>query len=129
MDENANTILITVMIEKEGSRIIEFPVEGIQVNNLKDKYELTFESDEVIELKFIGEQTTLDQLDITNAVSIDLQDCKSTGEYEVLVSIEVPDGVELEKQPTIKVKLTEKEDETDQKADKKSDSTQEKSEK
>lgn len=46
MDENANTILITVMIEKEGSRIIEFPVEGIQVNNLKDKYELTFESDE-----------------------------------------------------------------------------------
>lgn len=109
--------------------IIEFPVEGIQVNNLKDKYELTFESDEVIELKFIGEQTTLDQLDITNAVSIDLQDCKSTGEYEVPVSIEVPDGVELEKQPTIKVKLTEKEDETDQKADKKSDSTQEKSEK
>ena len=82
-----------------------------------------------IELKFIGEQTTLDQLDITNAVSIDLQDCKSTGEYEVPVSIEVPDGVELEKQPTIKVKLTEKEDETDQKADKKSDSTQEKSEK
>ena len=81
MDENANTILITVMIEKEGSRIIEFPVEGIQVNNLKDKYELTFESDEVIELKFIGEQTTLDQLDITNAVSIDLQDCKSTGKY------------------------------------------------
>ena len=129
VDENANTILITVMIEKEGSRIIEFPVEGIQVNNLKDKYELTFESDEVIELKFIGEQTTLDQLDITNAVSIDLQDCKSTGEYEVPVSIEVPDGVELEKQPTIKVKLTEKEDETDQKADKKSDSTQEKSEK
>ena len=116
VDENANTILITVMIEKEGSRII-------------DKYELTFESDEVIELKFIGEQTTLDQLDITNAVSIDLQDCKSTGEYEVPVSIEVPDGVELEKQPTIKVKLTEKEDETDQKADKKSDSTQEKSEK
>ena len=50
-------------------------------------------------------------------------------EYEVPVSIEVPDGVELEKQPTIKVKLTEKEDETDQKADKKSDSTQEKSEK
>ena len=48
VDENANTILITVMIEKEGSRIIEFPVEGIQVNNLKDKYELTFESDEVI---------------------------------------------------------------------------------
>ena len=129
VDENANTILITVMIVKEGSRIIEFPVEGIQVNNLKDKYELTFESDEVIELKFIGEQTTLDQLDITNAVSIDLQDCKSTGEYEVPVSIEVPDGVELEKQPTIKVKLTEKEDETDQKADKKSDSTQEKSEK
>ena len=129
VDENANTILITVMIEKEGSRIIEFPVEGIQVNNLKDKYELTFESDEVIELKFIGEQTTLDQLDITNAVSIDLQDCKSTGEYEVPVSIEVPGGVELEKQPTIKVKLTEKEDETDQKADKKSDSTQEKSEK
>ena len=109
MDENANTILITVMIEKEGSRIIEFPVEeGIQVNNLKDKYELTFESDEVIELKFIGEQTTLDQLDITNAVSIDLQDCKSTGEYEVPVSIEVPDGVELEKQPTIKSKADRK---------------------
>ena len=77
----------------------------------------------------IRDRTTLDQLEITNAVSIDLQDCKSTGEYEVPVSIEVPDGVELEKQPTIKVKLTEKEDETDQKADKKSDSTQEKSEK
>ena len=117
---------------------IEIPTSEIDVSDATKKvektvditqYELTFESDEVIELKFIGEQTTLDQLDITNAVSIDLQDCKSTGEYEVPVSIEVPDGVELEKQPTIKVKLTEKEDETDQKADKKSDSTQEKSEK
>lgn len=129
VEENANTILITVMIEKEGSKMIEFPVEGIQVNNLKDKYELLFESDEVIELKFIGEQTVLDQLDITNAVSIDLQSCKAAGEYEIPVSIEVPDGVELEKQLTIKVKLTEKKDDTSQTADQKGNSTQEESEK
>ena len=129
VEENANTILITVMIEKEGSRMIEFPVEGIRVNNLKDKYELLFESDEVIELKFIGEQTILDQLDITNAVSIDLQSCKAAGEYEIPVSIEVPDGVEVEKQLTIKVKLTEKKDDTSQTADQRENSTQEESEK
>ena len=79
VDDTMNTVLITVLIEQEGSRTIEFPVEGIQINNLKDKYELSFENSEVVELKFVGEQEKLDQLDITNAVSIDLQSCKEAG--------------------------------------------------
>ena len=103
-----NTVLITVLIEQEGSRTIEFPVEGIQINNLKDKYELSFENSEVVELKFVGEQEKLDQLDITNAVSIDLQSCKEAGEYELQVSVEVPEGIQLVRQPKVKVKLTEK---------------------
>lgn len=108
VDDTMNTVLITVLIEQEGSRTIEFPVEGIQINNLKDKYELSFENSEVIELKFVGEQEKLDQLDITNAVSIDLQSCKEAGEYELQVSVEVPEGIQLVRQPKVKVKLTEK---------------------
>lgn len=108
VDDTMNTVLITVLIEQEGSRTIEFPVEGIQINNLKDKYELSFENSEVVELKFVGEQEKLDQLDITNAVSIDLQSCKEAGEYELQVSVEVPEGIQLVRQPKVKVKLTEK---------------------
>lgn len=108
VDDTMNTVLITVLIEQEGSRTIEFPVEGIQINNLKDKYELSFENSEVVELKFVGEQEKLDQLDITNAVSIDLQSCKEAGEYELQVSVEIPEGIQLVRQPKVKVKLTEK---------------------
>ena len=47
-------------------------------------------------------------LDVRYAASIDLKNYKTAGTYEVTVNIETPSGVELMKNPTVKIILTEK---------------------
>ncbi len=108
VDESANNVVVNVMIEQEGVRTIEFPVAAIQINNLKDDLKLSFESDMDLELQFTGRQEDLDILDIRYAVSIDLRNYKTPGTYEVPVNIETPPHIEITKNPTVKVILTEK---------------------
>ncbi len=117
VDATANNIVVTVTIEQEGARTIEFPMESIRVNNLSDKFDLSFDSAMDVELKFTGVQEKLDALDITNAVSIDLKNCTEAKTYEVPLNVEVPSGIHLVKQPSIKVVLTAKTDGTEKGVD------------
>ena len=64
-----------------------------------------------LELQFTGEEKALEVLDIRYAASIDLREYKVPGRYEVPVNIEIPSGVELITNPTVRVILTEKEEE------------------
>ena len=81
---------------------------AIQINNLKEDLKLSFESDLDIELQFTGTEEALEVLDVRYAASIDLKNYKTAGTYEVTVNIETPSGVELMKNPTVKIILTEK---------------------
>lgn len=107
-DETANNVVVNVMIEQEGVKTIELPTGAIQINNLKDDLKLSFESDMDIELQFTGREEDLEKLDIRYAASIDLRNYKTPGTYEVTVNIETPAHVELTKNPTVKIILTEK---------------------
>lgn len=107
-DETANNVVVNVMIEQEGVKTIELPTGAIQINNLKEDLKLSFESDMDIELQFTGREEDLEKLDIRYAASIDLRNYKTPGTYEVTVNIETPAHVELTKNPTVKIILTEK---------------------
>lgn len=124
VDESASSVLVTVTIEQEGARTIEFPVESIRINNLQDDLRVSFNAVTDIALQFHGAQEVLDVLDIKNAVSIDLKNMKA-GEYEVAVNVELADGVTLSGKPTVKVTLTEKEKQTTDKKGQNTDKTTE----
>ena len=104
----SNNVVVTVTIEQEGTKTIPLPVGAIQIKNLKEDLKLEFESDMDIELQFTGREEALEILDIRYAVSMDLRNYKTAGTYEVAVTIETPSGVELTKNPTVKIILTEK---------------------
>lgn len=108
VEETAKNVVVNVLIEQEGVKTIELPVGAIQINNLKDDLKLSFESDMDIELRFTGREEKLAVLDVRYAASIDLKNYKTPGTYEVPVNIETPEDVELTKNPTVKIILTEK---------------------
>ena len=97
-------------VELEGAQTIEFPVEGIVVNNLASGLKIDYEDVEDLSLQFKGSQDALNSLDVRNGVSIDLKDCKDPGTYIVPVSVEVPESVTLVTQPSIKILLQKKEE-------------------
>ena len=107
-DETANNVIVTIMVEQEGVKTIELPVEAIQVKNLKEDLNVSFESGMDLELQFTGAAEDLEVLDVRYAASIDLKNYKTPGTYEVAVNIETSSGVKLTKNPTVKIILTEK---------------------
>lgn len=109
VDDTASNVIVSVGIEEAGTRTIEFPVEGIGVNNLRDDLRVSYESGADLQLQFRGSQEALEMLDIRNAVTIDLKGSTTEGTYEVPVVVEVPGTIELVSEPKVKVKLTEKE--------------------
>lgn len=110
VDETANNVIVTVAIEQEGARTIEFPVESIRVNNLQDNLKVSYETNADIALQFKGAQEILNMLDVRNAVSIDMKSFTKPGTYDVKVDVEIKEdmGVTLDKNPVIKVIVTEK---------------------
>lgn len=106
---SAQTVTFTISIEQIGTKTIEFPVEAIEVNNLSGKLKISYAEISDLQLQFRGSEDALAALDIRNAVSIDLKKYHDTGTFEIPVGVEIPDTVELLKEPTIKIVLTEKE--------------------
>lgn len=107
-NETANNVIVTVMIEQEGVKTIELPVESIQVKNLKENLSVSFEESMDLELQFTGTAEALEVLDVRYAASVDLKNYRSPGTYEVVVNIETPSGVNLTKNPTVRIILAEK---------------------
>lgn len=107
-NETANNVIVTVMIEQEGVKTIELPVESIQVKNLKENLSVSFEESMDLELQFTGTAEALEVLDVRYAASVDLKNYRSPGTYEVAVNIETPSGVNLTKNPTVRIILAEK---------------------
>ena len=110
VDSKANNVVITVVIEKEGTRTVEFQVESLKIENLSEKLKVSFVGEEDIKLQFYGPQEELDKLNLNEIVSIDMKDNINPGEYEVpvIVDLDEKSGVVLKETPYIKVKLTEK---------------------
>lgn len=111
VEETANNVVVTVMVEKEGTRTILLPIGAVRINNLSSKLSASVERIGNIEVRFAGDEELLQKINIQNAASVDLKEYKEPGTYEVPVFIEVDSDVTLMENPTITVTLSNKEEE------------------
>ena len=110
VDESAKNVLVTIRVEKDGTKSFDLAVGSITVNNLDDNLTLSYGDSEDLQVHVSGPQEVLDTLDIKDIkASIDLKDYKKAGEYEVEVTVPLPDGCSLESQIKIKITLEDKE--------------------
>lgn len=110
VDESAKNVLVTIRVEKDGTKSFDLAVGSITVNNLDDNLTLSYGDSEDLQVHVSGPQEVLDTLDIKDIkASIDLKDYKKAGEYEVVVVVPLPDGCSLESQIKIKITLEDKE--------------------
>lgn len=109
-DENADSIVVTISVEKNGTKSYEVTVGNIKVKNLNEDFVLTFETADSIELLVRGTKEVLDAYEPEGHVSIDLESYEKAGFYTVKVKVDVPNGCILEREPTINITLEKKDD-------------------
>lgn len=109
-DETADKVVVTVMVEREGTKTILLPVGAVRISNLDEGLSAAIETTGELEVLFSGEEELLEKLDIKNAASIDLREYKEPGTYEVPVDIEVDTDVVLTEKPKITVTLSKKQE-------------------
>lgn len=112
-DETADNVVVTVMVEKEGTRTFLLPVGSIRINNLAENLSAVIEVSGDLEVYFTGKEELLEKLDIKNAASIDLRDYTEPGTYEVPVYIAVDSDVVLVNNPVVTVTLAKKAEENE----------------
>ena len=110
VDPKANNIVVTVLIEKEGTKTIEYQVESIKIENLSDLFKVSFEDEVEVNIQLAGPQEELDKINLNEAVSIDMKNNINPGVYEIPVRVDLTGakGVSLVEKPYVKVTLTEK---------------------
>ena len=108
VDENGNNILVTVSVEKDGTKSFNLPIGSISVKNLSDSLKMSFATQDDLEVHVRGKKEVLENFSIEQAASIDLKDLDEAGEYTVPVKINLPSGCTLEGDVEIAVKLEEK---------------------
>ena len=108
VDSHANNIVVTVSVEKNGTKNYELPVGSITVKNLDENLRLTYEQTDDIEVQVKGSSNVLSQLNINKAASIDLKEYTEAGTYTVPVQIDLPEGCKLEADITVEIILEEK---------------------
>ena len=93
--DSSEDVWVTVSILPEGSREFSFPTKEIEVKNKPDDLQVTFETAQIA-IRINSDSKDLDDLDVTKDIkaSIDLED-KEEGNYEVPVTVSLPDGYEI----------------------------------
>ena len=105
VEERAGNITVTVNIEQEGTLTIDFMVSSIRIDNLSENLQVNYEPDAEITLRFTGDEALLDTLDISNAVSVDLEDYTEPGTYDIPVRVNLPSGITLDGQVSVQLTL------------------------
>lgn len=108
-DETNGTILVTISVEREGTKNYNLPIGSISVQNLKNDLTMIYETTDDIEVHVRGPRAVLTSFDIETAVSIDLKEYRQPGKYAVPLIIELPEGCMLENNIIVRIELTEKE--------------------
>lgn len=107
-DENAGSVVVTISIEKNGSKTYEVTVGTVAVNNLAEDLTMTYFVSDEVEFRITGPRYLLESYVTDGKLSIDLKDYTEPGSYEVPVDIEVPEDCVLEKTPTVNIILKKK---------------------
>ncbi len=113
-DENAGSIVVTVNVDKDGSKTYDVMLSAITVNHLSDDLIMFYESVDALAVQVQGPKDTLDSFEPEKVTSIDLADYTTPGTYTVPVDIDIPDDCLLENPVNVEIRLEEKETETEE---------------
>lgn len=108
-DENAGSVVVTISVEKDGTKSFDITVGSVTINNLSEELTMSYATADMIELQVRGPKEVLEDLSLEQAISIDLKNYTSDGTYDVPVSVKLPDGCFLEKNVKVRVILSIKE--------------------
>ena len=98
-------IVIKIQVEKFGTKTVEFPYNSIALLNAPKDYKVSYAEQGDLEIVVRGSKEDLDDFTLEKgSVSINLNDCKTAGTYNVPIQVTLPDGIELE--DTINVQIT-----------------------
>lgn len=105
LDENAKSIVVTVTVEKAGTKLFSVPVGTIAVQNPPLGYKVSFGKVEDIELEIEGPAEELEKFSTEGKLSINLENCKEEGVYMVDLEVDLPKGCSLVKDISVEVEL------------------------
>lgn len=108
LDEAGNNVIVTISVEKYGTKSFNLPVGSIAIKNLDEKLKMTFKNSEDLEVHVRGNKDTLETLSIAESASMDMKDLKTAGDYTLPVEIKLPSGCTLEGTVEVEVILEEK---------------------
>ena len=105
VDENAGSIVVTVNVERDGTKSYDVTVASIAVNNLGTELQLSYNTADALVVKLRGPDYILNTFDADKKVSIDLKEYDKPGEYVVPVDVEIPDRCVLEEEVFVRIQL------------------------
>ncbi|MBC5743921.1 hypothetical protein FMM74_010095 [Lachnospiraceae bacterium MD308] len=108
-DENAGSVVVTISVEKDGTKSYDITVGSIIINNLSEELTMSYATADMLELQVRGPKEVLENLSLEQAISIDLKNYTTDGTFDVPVSVKLPDGCFLEKNVKVRVVLSMKE--------------------
>ncbi len=109
-DENAGSVVVTINVEKDGTRTYEVTVASLAVNHLLSRFSLSYVTVDALQIQVRGPQESLDAYE--PEVSVNLSECREAGTYTVPVTVNVPEDCELENEVSVELTLTERESTT-----------------
>ena len=107
-DESESTVVVTVTVEKDGTKNLNLPVGSITVTNLDEDYTMNYATTNDLEVHVEGPREILKDLTVDKLASIDLSEYHESGNYTVPVSIELPEGCSLYEKVEIEIILEKK---------------------
>ena len=108
VDENANSVVVSISVVKPGAKSFEVATSAITINNLAENLELSYGNTLDLEIQIQGPDEVLSVLSLAKKVSIDLKDYTTPGKYTVPILVELPEGCTLVKEVTVEILLEEK---------------------
>ncbi len=108
-DENAGSVVVTISVEKDGTKSYDITVGSVIINNLSEELTMSYATADMLELQVRGPKEVLENLSLEQAISIDLKNYTTDGTFDVPVSVKLPDGCFLEKNVKVRVVLSMKE--------------------
>lgn len=87
-------VLATINIEQLESKDVYYPVNGVQVSGLDEKYKYVYTNFDPIQMNIWGQKEKVDSINIGAIVSVkaDLSSITDVGNYTVPVTVELKDG-------------------------------------
>lgn len=108
VDDNAGLVVVTIAVEKDGTKTYDITVGSVAVNNLEENLRMSYAAVDMVELQVSGPEDLLENLTLDRKISVDLQKYTEPGTYDVPVTVELPEGCSLVRQVSVKITLSEK---------------------